>query len=427
MTRKLKNVSLYLNSKLDNLKYLTIFVLWVGLILNGCFLKLSSIISQNVYQFVDVFLFIAEGFIILLTLFLLFLKNKKKILLLYGGSLFLFGIFYICFPNNNEVILTIAKNFFVYNLTIFVMFYSLSFKNDLFLNLMKYIKLMFIFSCFYLGLLIIFKESLYNQWLSIHFFITSIFFLQDYLSTKKKTSLFLNFLSFIAVFITGSRICLLIYLLFLFYQLIVKIKRNYKKIFEKHKEQKISILIISCFLLFLVVINYKTIADSLFYFFYDKGLNIRILRLLATNNFFTSNERINIIYPNIIRLIKENWLFGLGIGGDRVAIYTIYENLNLLKPDSVINGYYSHNIFLEILSNFGIIIGGILIFFIIKFFYNAIKNNKVNRNVIISLLFTSIFPMLLIDSIWDNIYFWAFLGIIISSSLNKKKVDDHDR
>ena len=94
MTRKLKNISLYLNSKLDTLKYLTIFVLWVGFILNGCFLKLSSIISQNVYQFVDVFLFIAEGFIILLTLFLLFLKNKKKILLLYGGYLLLFVIFY---------------------------------------------------------------------------------------------------------------------------------------------------------------------------------------------------------------------------------------------------------------------------------------------------------------------------------------------
>ena len=411
---------------INKLVYLSIFVIFAGFIINGCFLKISENISESLYKFVDILLLLIEGSIIGYTLLILLLKRPKRILTIYGISIGIFLISYFIFPQNREQILDIIKPFFLYNLTSLILFLEIGKDKELFNKVVKISKIIFLFALIYFAILLMNDESIYNIWLAKFFFIPACFTTFDYYKNKNITSILVSILSAILLLMTGSRTYILFYvllitaLLFLCFIDFIK-KSNLKK----------KVLALVCFFVLILIIcllgvNYKQISNTLYDTFAQNGIEIRMLRLLASDDFFSSNARTDVIYPIAIDTIAKNWLIGAGIGGDRTIIYKEVIENNIVKEGYEANAYYSHNVILELYTTFGVIISTIIIAFIIYCYYKVWYNQKVKSDIIFCMSWVSIFPLMLTGTFWDNVYFWALLGILLSVCLKNDSTKEED-
>lgn len=405
---------------INGLLYVSIFILFCGFLLNGCIFEICESISYNLYKIADKLLFILEGIIIAITLLILFFKKPIRIIIVYAISGIIFLLSFLVFPQNKEAILSILKNFFLYGLTSLILLWEISNDKNLYKKILNIAKITFFFSLLYIVILVAKGEDFYNLWLSRYFFFAAIFNLYDAYKNRRSSSIIISILSFITLFSTGSRTYLILYISFAILLLAIILVRKICTMNSKKKIIAISIILLVLILLTVICINYKKICNDLFYFFEDKSIEIRILRLLATGNFFTSNDRINVMYPTIIQSISENWLLGLGIGGDRNLLYNMYLNNGTVRPDAGIEAYYSHNILLEIYSNFGIVIGTVLIALLTYGLYKVMLCRK-NREIAICLAIVSILPLMLTGTFWDNVYFWGLVGVICANFLKKNK------
>ncbi len=409
------------NINMERLIYISVFIIFAGFIINGCLLNISNHISSALYNFVDKALFIIEGATIGITLLFILIKKPKKILCLYGIFAGIFLLYYLLFPQNREAMILNIKDFFLYDVTIFVLFLEVSQDKKLFSNIVKIAKIIFGFSVLYLILLLWNQESFYNVWLAKHFFIVAIFTLYDYYKYKSKSSFFISIFCLGALLATGSRTYLLCYCIFILILLLSLVIRKIKTISKKKKIIVIVLMLVIAIILIILFANYKVICDKLYDFFAQNGIEIRILRLLATDNFFTSNNRTDIIYPTILNAIKENWMFGTGICGDRVIIHQQFQNMGMLKPDYNYNSYYSHNLILELYVSFGVILASIIIGFIVYGFYKVIKNKYKNSNAVICLFFVGVLPLMLNSTFLENTYFWAFIALLCANLWKNNK------
>ena len=405
------------NTYINKLVYLSIFVIFAGFIINGCFLKISENISESLYKLVDILLLLIEGSIIGYTLLILLLKRPKRILTIYGISIGIFLISYFIFPQNREQILDIIKPFFLYNLTSLILFLEIGKDKELFNKVVKISKIIFLFALIYFAVLLMNDESIYNIWLAKFFFISACFTACDYYKNKNITSILVSILSAILLLMTGSRTYLIFFALLVIALLFAAFVKFIRKKSLKKKILVLTIFIIVAGVCALVVLNYQQISDMLYDFFASKGINIRILRLLSTENFLKSDGRLNVIYPTAMNIIKENWLIGAGIGGDRTIIYKEVIENNIVKKGYEANAYYSHNIILELYATFGVIISTIIIAFIIYCYYKVWYNQKVKSDIIFCMSWVSILPLMLTGTLWDNVYFWALLGILLNACL----------
>lgn len=410
-----------ITTDISKLLYSSIFILFAGFMLNGCILKICENFSEKLYSFVDILLFVIEGTTIAITLFVLLIRRPKRIISIYAilGITFLFSFF--IFPQNKEAILSIIKNFFLYCVTCLILFWEVSKDKELYRKIINIVKITFGLSLFYFVLLILNGENLYNQWLSGYLFFTGIFNLYDAYKNKRISSIIINFIiSFITLLSTGSRTYLMLYILFAILLSFIILIKKIKKLDNKKRVIVIISTIIIIALLTIILMNYQKICDELFYFFADRGIEIRILRLLATENFFTSNERISIIYPTVVEMIEKNWLLGLGIGGERSTVQALLMQTGQVKENIGLGGCYAHNFILELYVNFGIIIATGLLVFMGYSFYRAIKN-KYNDDLIKCFFVVTILPLMLTGTFWSNVYFWALIGILLANFGKKNK------
>lgn len=118
------------------------------------------------------------------------------------------------------------------------------------------------------------------------------------------------------------------------------------------------------------------------------------------------------IYETAIQMIRNGGLFGYGAYGDRYVI----GNIAFVG--------YCHNIILEILIDFGILLGGI---FCLRMFYASIKimffAQEKEWGDIYMILFVSVTKLFLSGSFWYSEAFWGALAVWISykKAVKKKK------
>ena len=126
---------------------------------------------------------------------------------------------------------------------------------------------------------------------------------------------------------------------------------------------------------------------------------------LILNGGFTESDGRDKIYEKALTLLGNNLITGVGIYGDRALI-----------------GGYCHNILLEIMLDFGIIIGTIIIslfsFVVINALY--ISRNEI-REIAMVLLFCGVFPNMLSGSYLQEPNFAIFMGYCMWI-LNHRKV-----
>lgn len=117
-----------------------------------------------------------------------------------------------------------------------------------------------------------------------------------------------------------------------------------------------------------------------------------------------SNGR-DYIWGLTLGLIKENWLLGLGFGGDRILFDSNYG--------------FAHQVFLELFVNFGVPLGGIILFAYWYYVVGAVKKNTNNSLslVIIAMISAYWIKLFFSDSYLNNMFNIMFiLGIAITAS-----------
>lgn len=144
----------------------------------------------------------------------------------------------------------------------------------------------------------------------------------------------------------------------------------------------------------------------------EQNVASRTMRLILQGGFLSTSGR-NIFYSNAINLIKEN-PFGYGLGFDRLASVEIG-----MSP------VYVHNIFLELLLNYGIILGSIIIVFILGIGARVLLSNKFQdsyRRIFAVLYVMGFIQLLFSSSIFESIYLSTALLVTVIMIGNQKTI-----
>ena len=147
----------------------------------------------------------------------------------------------------------------------------------------------------------------------------------------------------------------------------------------------------------------------------ERGFSTRLLGLVSKDDVLNATGRVE-IKDYVIELIKNHPLTGVGLGFDR-----IYINNHFGNSVSEVIGDYPHNLFLELLLQYGIIIGGIIIILLFRTIILAFKRsrNLESRNMLLAFMAIGLFPLLFSGSYLNAPLFFAFLGFSLT---NKKAI-----
>lgn len=149
-----------------------------------------------------------------------------------------------------------------------------------------------------------------------------------------------------------------------------------------------------CIILILIYgILYKFgFFTSLYEYFLAQGKYYRILDLISKGAFFDNNGRFE-IYNNYFNFILKKPILGWGIGAD---LYI---------------GIFPHNVFIELVFDFGFILGFV---FIIGIIIMSLFCFKEKNNILFIILFCcGLLPLFFSFSYLEWMYFWVFIGYII--------------
>jgi O-antigen ligase len=135
--------------------------------------------------------------------------------------------------------------------------------------------------------------------------------------------------------------------------------------------------------------------------FSDKiEITSRTLNMIMEGNIADFSTRIN-LYKTTWSSILEQPFVGHGLYSDRI----------------ILDGSYSHNIFLELFHNFGLIIGSaliaILLLKVMRVYYLSDRNQK---KLLILFLFYGFVPLLVSQSYLNYAPFGLFIGSLIHLS-----------
>lgn len=142
----------------------------------------------------------------------------------------------------------------------------------------------------------------------------------------------------------------------------------------------------------------------------NMGFNSRTINAMLSSTLFDDNGR-NRITERALIAIEEGGVFGLGAFGDRPYIAPYYW------------WGYSHNIVLEIICDFGIIFGIILLGMLLKNLIHILfaPKDKESKYVFIVML-SSCGKLFVSDTIWGYPQFWALLGFMVLFAQNAETI-----
>ena len=242
------------------------------------------------------------------------------------------------------------------------------------------------------------KQMVYNMTFGYSIQFPIIFLIYFYLKEKNIIFLIFGFLGIIEIILFGSRGPLIGIFIYSIMQFI-----KYKK---KNKNLRIILSLILIIIIFLILSNNLLIQNTL-QFLSEHGITSRTLSKLA-NDVVTDDTGRSIVRQGILELLnKFNICFGYGPLGDHV-----------------LTGHYSHNILLEVIITFGIVVGPILIVaFIFSFLYSYIKSkNTLINNYILIFACLSLPKLFVSSSFWRESNFWILLGLIVTVIRDKKNL-----
>ncbi|MSS44169.1 O-antigen ligase family protein [Anaerosalibacter bizertensis] len=364
------------------------------LITNYTFKQVFKITSPGVRAMISGIFMVLVGIYFISIIKVVFDRVGKIFISSYLISFIIILLNMLFFPSNLQYLLEISFYLLLICMPIFI-YYTAIYDKSILLEMLI-------------------KSSYYQMMLGIVFFIATDFSVIRYdmvfsylILVPVETLLYkiyrdfsivdvlLVFVGIMMIIIMGSRGPLLSLILFWFF-LAIKYIHNSKNI--------VKYFITTCLFIAVIIIislNFDIMIVKLNLILENMGFRSRTLRIFLSNSVDFSSGRIN-IYSFIVECIKERPLLGYGLAGDRVLL----------------GGTYPHNFFLEVLVQFGVIIGGLIIILFIYFYINGIFNNKDEVETDLALLFFGIgFVQLLVSgSYLTSGNFWLFMSICINST-----------
>ena len=324
-------------------------------------------------------------------------RSLEKFIVGYFIAALVFLLYYVFFPENRQYIVELIFPFFFMCLPVFL--YTLSLRDfSVFKSIMlKASYIVFLFGLFICVLVFTKKVSIgnYSMSLSYYMLLLTILFLDrlfDKLSIKMIVFTILSLLVILALGSRGPVLCVVVFIL-------LKFIRPNQRITHRRIVRKFSVVGIGL----IIIIFSEQIFISLYHFFLKFGINSRTLILFLLDRVYLSGR--DKIYAKVIDEISQNPLIGIGIAGDR----------------RIIGGSYVHNFFMEVVGNFGIILGSILIIGILLLIINSIFTKNIFKyNMTIIWLSIGFVHLMVSSSYWVDIRFWIFLGVLIN--FNNKTV-----
>lgn len=220
----------------------------------------------------------------------------------------------------------------------------------------------------------------------------TIFFLEAK-KLKKLLYLLLTVLSIVFMLIFGSRTAVVSYLLFIILRMLFY---NDGKSLNRRIAWRVAIILLLG-IGYLALTN-KSVLLALAEILSKAGFNSRMLNTLVAGSVSLDNGR-NRLWTSAIELIKEHPILGCGVYADRYF-----------------GGIYCHQIILEILLDFGVIIGTVIIVLLIKGIIEMLfkcedKNWKLLFIVFLSM---SIIRLNVSSSFWCDTNFWICIAIYVN-------------
>lgn len=157
--------------------------------------------------------------------------------------------------------------------------------------------------------------------------------------------------------------------------------------------QAVCILLLFCLLLF----EYKHLLLFLENLLDALGIESRTLRLLRMDLFYTSGREV--LQEQLWKALEEHPFMVRGINADQLLL-----------------GTYAHSIVLELLYEFGIVFGALILALIFAAAVKTLSKKKLEtKNVICLILIFTALPQLFVSgSFWDNYPFWLWIGILVN-------------
>lgn len=228
--------------------------------------------------------------------------------------------------------------------------------------------------------------------------VASIFFMGSILYKPKLITIAALILSVFVNIMSGTRGPLLLEIALIISMFIFLI---IKKLSKKMKLTLLIMLII-IILVFSVFNVFDYIITEPFFVKYSRSIS-----LLLSGDFFKSDTRLEIISASI-DLISLNLFFGPGILNERIEI-----GKHVSEGTS-----YSHNFFLEMLTQFGTIPGVILLFFFFRAIFKKYMCRTAfkDRLLLIVLVSSALTPLLVSGSYLEWAMFYVLMGYLLNTN-----------
>lgn len=326
-------------------------------------------------------------------IFDIYYREYKLIILTYIFFATVFLVNVLLFPQNINEIKLLLFNFFIICLPCFLLSFSIDNYDHLLNKLRIHGRIIFIVGIF-MSYLIIFKNidigKNYSMSLSYYLLIPALTYLYHFLKTFTLSSMLIFILSTLGILLIGARgpiLCIGVYTVIYIFNNV----RGY------NSKARLVFYATFIFIFCIAIIFFKDIllliSRILDYF----NIDSRTINVLLNDIFYLSTrER---LYMGAIQLFKENPLIGIGIGGDRVYLQG-----------------YVHNLFLELILNYGIILGFLISVMLIYIFVKSIIFvDKETSNFNLIFLCLGVVPLMFSHSYLISAWFWIYLGLILKT------------
>jgi len=357
-----------------------------------------NLIGTNVGSTIQLFSKVLVGLAYLVTLPTVLRKNMIKAIIVYSVAVFIFVFHYAIFPANR---MYMENNiFYFFFMSMPALLYSMSISD---VGIFKKTMQKASYIVFTLGLFIAVSVftgrasiGAYSMSLSYYMLLPTILFIDELLDMYSTKIMTLTLISLVIILSFGSRGAILCIIVFF---VLKSIKTNTSRT-VKREFGRLS-------LLSLAIILY-VFFEQIVLFVYENllkfGINSRTLLLfLRGGSQLGSREQ---IFEDTLAAIAKSPITGFGLFGDR-----------RLSESS-----YVHNIFIEVVGNFGVVLGIIIIaILMIMILRSLITKDRLKYNITIIWISFGFVHLMVSGSYLVDLNFWIFIGLLINQTFLSKR------
>jgi O-antigen ligase len=327
-------------------------------------------------------------------------KNMIKAIMVYLIAIFIFVFHYAIFPENR---MYMENNFFYFFfMSMPALLYSLNISDAGILKktMQKTSYIVFVLGLFIAILVFTGRASLgtYSMALSYYMLLPVIMFIDDLIDVYSTKMLSLTLISLFIILSLGSRgpiLCIIVFF-------VLKYIKTGTKRTLKREAGRLSLLSLAI----IVFIFFEQIMLFVYESLLKVGINSRTIFLfLRGGSQLGSREQ---IFESTLDVIARSPIIGFGLFGDR-----------RLSGSS-----YVHNIFIEVVGNFGVILGIILLaILILMILRSLITKDRLRYNITTIWLSLGFVHLMVSGSYLVDLKFWIFIGLLINQTFLSKRTN----